>query len=59
MAASEITPKALAEEVGSIITHFTADGRAVLLEILDASDFLSASIGAITSRGESQEIEVN
>ena len=30
-----------AEEVGPIITHFSTDDRLVLLEILDASDFLS------------------
>ena len=43
-----------AEEVGSIIAHLTSDGRPILLEILDASEFLSASIRAITSRGESE-----
>ncbi len=48
-----------AEEVGSIIAHFTADGRPVLLEILDASDFLSASIRAITSRANGKEIEIS
>jgi hypothetical protein len=34
-----------AEEAGSVIAHFTADGSPILLEILDASEFLSASIG--------------
>jgi len=48
-----------AEEVGSIIAHLTADGRPVLLEILDASEFLSASIRAITNRTSGKEIEVN
>ncbi len=47
-----------AEEVGSVITHFTPDGRAVLLEILDASDFLSAAIRAITARAEGDGVEV-
>lgn len=39
-----------AEEAGPVIVHVTADGRAVLLEILDASDFLAAAIRAITNR---------
>ena len=30
-----------AEEMGPIIVHFTEDGKPVVLEILDASDFLS------------------
>jgi len=30
-----------AEEVGSIIVHFTKEEKPVLLEILDASEFLS------------------
>ncbi len=30
-----------AEEMGQIIVHFTKDDKPVLLEILDASDFLS------------------
>ncbi len=46
-----------AEEVGSVIAHFSPDGRAILLEILDASDFLSAAIRAITVRGD-QTVEV-
>jgi len=30
-----------AEEVGGIIVHFTKEGKPVVLEILDASDFLA------------------
>ena len=30
-----------AEEAGPLIAHFTADDRLVVLEILEASDFLS------------------
>lgn len=30
-----------AEEVGNIIVHFTREGKPVLLEILDASEFLA------------------
>jgi uncharacterized protein YuzE len=47
-----------AEEIGSVIAHFTVDGRAILLEILDASEFLSAAIRAITTRPEGETIEV-
>jgi hypothetical protein len=35
----------------SIITHLTADGRIVLLEILDASRFLTAIFQQIIRRG--------
>ncbi|VVB86518.1 Uncharacterised protein [uncultured archaeon] len=30
-----------AEEIGNIIVHFTKKGRPVILEILDASEFLA------------------
>jgi uncharacterized protein YuzE len=30
-----------AEEIGSIIVHFTKSGKAVLFEILDATEFLT------------------
>jgi uncharacterized protein YuzE len=30
-----------AEEIGSVIVHFTKDGKAVLFEILDAAEFLA------------------
>lgn len=35
-----------AEEVGSIIVHFTKDEKPVLLEILDASKFLAEAAKA-------------
>ncbi len=41
----EITPEGAidhAEQTDSVIAHLTKDGRLVLLEILDASRFLSA-----------------
>jgi len=40
-----------AEEVNSIIVHFTKEGKPVLLEILDATEFLEDII-AETTRGE-------
>ncbi len=30
-----------AEEIGPVIVHFTKDGKAVLFEILDATEFFS------------------
>ena len=30
-----------AEEIGSIIVHFTKEGKAVLFEIMDATEFLA------------------
>ncbi len=46
-----------AEEVGSVIAHFTPDGRAILLEILDASEFLAAANRAIGSRTRGKTVE--
>ncbi len=43
------------EQAGPLIAHFTATGRLVLLEILDASEFLSQVIKA-TLRCEKGEI---
>jgi len=44
-----------AEQAGPIIAHFTATGRLVLLEILDASEFLSQVIKA-SLRCEREEV---
>ena len=41
-----------AEEAGSIIIHFTKEGKPVLLEILDASELLTATIRALTTSKE-------
>ena len=47
-----------AEEAGPIIAHFSMDDKLVLLEILEASDFLSRLTKA-TMRAESERgIEV-
>jgi len=35
-----------ADEMGSVIVHFTKSGKPVLLEILDASKFLTQTIKA-------------
>lgn len=48
-----------AEEVGSIIVHFTKDEKPVLLEILDASEFL-AETTKITMKPKAEgEIEAS
>jgi len=44
-----------AEQVDSVIVHFTASGEPVLLEILDASEFLSTVIKA-TMRPEKKTL---
>ncbi len=43
-----------AEEAGPMIIHFTEDNRPVLIEILDASDFL-ANLTKIFARAASRE----
>jgi len=46
-------PIEYAEEAGPIIVHFTKDGRPVMLEILDASKFITETVKvAMTSKGE-------
>lgn len=42
-----------AEEVGPIIVHFTKQGKPVLMEILDASEFLAVTT-KITMRALSE-----
>ena len=43
-----------AEEAGPLIAHFTADDRLVVLEILEASDFLAKlTKGAMQADGKS------
>jgi uncharacterized protein YuzE len=54
----EVLPEAAidhAEQAGPFIVHFTETGRLVLLEILDASEFLSQVIKA-TLRSEAKEV---
>jgi uncharacterized protein YuzE len=40
-----------AEEMDSVIVHFTKSGRPVLLEILDASKFLARTVRATRRSG--------
>ena len=54
----EVIPEGVvdhAEQAGPIIAHFTATGSLVLLEILDASEFLSQVIKA-SLRCEREEV---
>lgn len=54
----EILPEGMidhAEQVGPFIAHFTAAGRLVLLEVLDASEFL-AQVIRITMRREKEDV---
>ena len=43
-----------AEEVDGVIVHFSAEDRPVLMEILDASDFVARLVG-ITAAAEPGE----
>lgn len=38
-----------AEDAGGLVVHFTADGEPVLLEILDAKDFLLRSLSTVVA----------
>jgi len=53
----EVSPGAIdyAEEMGPIIVHFTKEGKPVLLEILDASDFI-ADIARTTIKAKNSEL---
>lgn len=44
-----------AEEAGPMIIHFSKDGKPVLIEILDASEFL-AEITKISMKAKSKEL---
>lgn len=44
-----------AEESNGVITHFTSDGKPVLLEIQGAKDFL---LGSLTSLIKDQEVSL-
>lgn len=41
-----------AEEEGQVIIHFTKDGEPVLLEILDAKDFVLDSLSSVVKEKE-------
>jgi hypothetical protein len=45
-----------AEEVGTIIVHFTKDEKPVLLEILDASEFLAEATKVAMRQGEGEVV---
>lgn len=47
-----------AEEMGPVIVHFTKDGRPVMLEILDASEFVT-EISKVAMRAEEKPIEIS
>jgi uncharacterized protein YuzE len=47
-----------AEHTGPFIAHFSAEGQLQLLEILDASEFLSSLI-KVSLRGDDQELSTD
>lgn len=48
-----------AEQLGSVIAHFTKEGKPILIEILDATKFLTDTIKAITSKKRLTGFNVN
>lgn len=44
-----------AEEMGPLIVHFSKQNRAVLIEVLDASDFLSTAT-KVTARAKKEQL---
>ncbi len=47
-----------AEEVGNIIVHFTKEGKPVLLEVLDASEFLAETTKITMRSSDETPVEV-
>ncbi|MGB6872837.1 MAG: DUF2283 domain-containing protein [Dehalococcoidia bacterium] len=47
-----------AEEIGPIIVHFSKQGKPVLLEILDASEFIAETTRAMTKSKGGEFTEV-
>lgn len=47
-----------AEEVGNIIVHFTKKGKPVLLEVLDASEFLAETTKITMRSSDETPVEV-
>ncbi len=47
-----------AEELGSVIVHFTKEGKPILLEILDASEILSKATKIGMRAGKEELVEV-
>ncbi len=52
-------PIDFAEEMGPIIVHFTKERKPVLLEILDASEFIATAARSTIRAKDSQPVEVN
>jgi uncharacterized protein YuzE len=57
----EISPETvdIAEEMGPVIVHFSKEGKPVLLEILDASDFLATAAKATMTARTTDPIDVS
>lgn len=48
-----------AEEMGPIIVHFSKEGKPVLLEIMDASEFIASAARSTIRARDAEPIEVN
>ena len=51
-------PIDFAEEMGPIIVHFTDKGKPVLLEILDASEFIAMATKSTIKAKDAEPVEI-
>jgi len=58
MVKASAEPIAYAEEMGNFIVHFSEGGKPVLLEILDASDFLTQAAKAALTAKAAEFVEI-
>ena len=60
IATIEVSPEKIdhAEEIGPIIVHFSKQGKPVLLEILDASEFIAETTRAMAKSKGGEFTEV-
>lgn len=47
-----------AEELGPMIAHYSEQGRLILLEILDASEFITTILRAIMRAKDQEPVEI-
>lgn len=48
-----------AEHAGRFIAHFSQDGKLLVLEVLDASEFLSSVVSVVLRREEEQPLSLS
>ena len=57
----EVAPDRIdfAEEMGPIIVHFSEEGKPVLLEIIDASEFITSVVRSTMKARDAEPVEIN